>query len=146
MKSAVPDLDPLASYLKPKFGDVYELPSTPELKSAIVRYLVEEVSDGGFAKLLEEEFVDPLPGSSRLDRAAALVAGFEPFDIAAAFHSLAVKAIPSFQQLMCLVSDHSLDLDDLNHWLYCRLTTEQLAAFLTELGADEATYPQSDDW
>jgi transposase len=105
------DLEPLVSYLTPRFGNVYELdevpdeqgdyhqPWAPELRTAVTEYLTQEADDEVFAEFLAE-FDYEIPDGSREARAEAIVEAAEPWEVAHTFHRVAVRAIPTLAQLI----------------------------------------------
>jgi transposase len=142
-------LEPLADYLEPQFGNIYEynLPGsgsfevqewTDELRPAVKQYLVREVSDDDYAAFLDELAFD-VPAGARTDQADHIIERAEAWEIAHAFHLAAVKAVPTLDELIGqhdAWSDASLQVDA-GEWLDAHTSPEQLHALAEITGHPE---------
>lgn len=149
-------LDPLADYLKPRFGNIYgynlivlhgnELQEwTDELRQAIKHYLVHEVSDTDYAAFVGELEYEPPPGT-RESQADAIIDLHDAWEIAHAFHQAAVKAIPALDGLIGQRASwqHAGQQEDAAEWLDAHATKEQLAE-LAEI-TDHPEYDPATPW
>jgi hypothetical protein len=159
------NLAPLADYLALKFGDIYDYKFidddngievqlwTPELAATVKQYLVHEVPDDKFAAFLNALSYEA-SRDSREDQAEDIVTRFQAWEVAHAFHSAAVRAVPTLDDLIghlntWLSADQQ---DDAADWLDTHATQAQLvelAEFTHHPELDPATpwyRPEPEGW
>jgi hypothetical protein len=135
-------LEPLADYIEPQFGNVYEYniqssrggaeqPWTTELHAAVTHYLVHEVTDEdwrSFLDILSRLYIDDIPDATRAQQAASILALYEPWMVAQAFHLAAVNAVPALDQLIGHLDDWGDGglQEDAGAWLTRHASHEQL--------------------
>ena len=137
MKNDVLDLQPLVTYLLP-FGNPYGIDEwTPEQLGAVGRFLLYLLSDDEYVAILDElEF--QVPDGVRSEQQVDLIlAECKPWEVAMAAHFMAVRMVPSLEQLLqALVS-----ATDVMEWLNRHATSEQLAAVVQELDPSHPPLP-----
>jgi hypothetical protein len=137
-----PDLEPLATYLEPHFGNIYtynltiddagrEIQKwTDELRAAIQQHLSHEVTNEAYAALLDE-LLYGVPDASREVQAESIIEHHEAWEIAYAYHIVAVKAAPTLTELIGEQS-HTWESEDqkvdVTRWLQAHADYEQLKA------------------
>lgn len=153
-----PDLEPLAAYLEPQFGNIYEYnlqsaddvgfniqPWMPELQTAVTHYLVHEVIAEDWQPFLDELDCD-VPDGTRDEQAAFIIAHDEPWVVAYASHLAVLNAVPALGQLIGQLEtwpDAGLQ-EDVSVWLNTHTSHEQLAelAAITNHPERNAASPQ----
>lgn len=143
-------LEPLADYLEPQFGNIYDykLPAprsvlevqewTEELRRAVWNYLVHEVGDDGYAAFLNE-YRYVVPRGDRKAEAADIIKAAEAWEIANAFHLAAVKAVPTLDQFIGQLEtwpDVNVRVD-VAEWLDAHASVEQLYELAEATGHPE---------
>lgn len=126
----VPDLEPLATYLEPEFGNVYAdaCTWTPELRQAVTSYLVNEVADDAYEAVRRELEWD-VPKGTRGKQAVLIVDHHESWQVAYACHVVAVMAVPALSQLLEALSglwDYEDWRWDTTVWFQIHATYDQL--------------------
>lgn len=125
-------LEPLADYLEPRFGNIYDgdfdeserQQWTGDLKRAVKCYLLREDS-----KRLSERAFGPRSESENLDEwAEAIIKDYEPWEVAYALRRTVVVSLPS---LGALIGDLQAwpsqeERCDATHWLEENATRSQL--------------------
>ncbi|MFI5558554.1 transposase [Amycolatopsis japonica] len=146
------NIEPLASYLRPRFGDIYAdkltvddgfidvRPWDPELEQAVAHYLIHEVADDDYLRFLDQVDTD-VPNGSREQQAASIIEHQLPWEIADAFHWAAVKCIGSLDQLLGDTNgwESNNQRDDVAVWLDTHATEAQFAEL-----AECANHPERD--
>lgn len=151
--AAINSFDPLADYLEPRFGDIYEQPGehwTPELEAAVTEYLLREVTDADYA-LLAQVFGWPRGNRAMVDddyaamvrqvygwqagtrdqQTAWIIEHHRPWNLAYFLHRIAIRNAPTLRTVLTNRPDY-LDADDLRWdagvWLGAHATYDKLAA------------------
>jgi transposase len=137
---ATPDsLEPLAEYLEPRFGDIYESDAgaftrawSDELRQAVRHYIAEAVADElyrhAILHLFEWNWDLEAP---RAQVAESIVAHEQPWEIAYAFHVAAAILQPTLESLVTRLDSWGTGEDrdaclDAVHWLANNATAVQL--------------------
>lgn len=136
------NLEPLAGYLEPRFGNIYDdnfqgegaslkfQGWTAELRATVRQYLVHEMTDDDYGALLDELLYGVSDGSREV-QADFIIGHHEAWEIAYACHLVAVKAVPSPTELIGTQS-HTWESEDqqvdVAHWLQAHADYAQLKA------------------
>lgn len=134
MKNDVLDLEPLVAHLSP-FGNPYEIDDwTPEMRHAARNFLLYWLSDDAYAEILDKlgfQVPNVVPSEQQVD---LILAECKPWLVAIAAHFVAVRMVPSLEQLLQVL----VSATDVMEWLKRHATREQLAAVIQEL---DPSYP-----
>ncbi|MCP3797959.1 transposase [Allokutzneria sp. A3M-2-11 16] len=150
-------LEPLADYLQPRFGNIYEddltavadgldvRPWTPELTQAVMQYLVREITDEQYAQFCDafESMVSSpaIPQGSREEQAAPIVKRCLPWEIAYAFRIAALRAVPTLDELVKQVGSwegrDQGGREDVAEWLHVHASKDQLAELVAYVSHPE---------
>jgi transposase len=147
-------LEPLADSLKPQFGNIYDYnlgnydgPGievqewTDELREAVKHYLLTEVDDDLFASLLDWLALE-VPAGDRGRQIDVIIERSEAWEIAHAFHLIAVVAVPTLDELIGQApswSDGSMQVDAAE-WLDAHASPEQLSELAEHCGRPERIF------
>lgn len=146
------DRDPLVSYLEPRFGSIRSYEDwTPRLARATTQYLMHELSDDSYSRLVAELSVDlrwkAISGRRDL-QAKEIIANHRPAEVAHAAHFMAVRGAPSFEVLVASIlaePETTLqDYIDATEWLDANATNDQRAALLQEIDLAYLLAPPED--
>lgn len=145
--------EPLADYLEPRFGDVYEQMGehwTPDLRAAVTEYLLRKVSDADYGALLQElAELSLVPASSRTEQVTWIIDQNTPLDIAYACHLVAIQQAPTLDAVLA-PRPNGLEPDDLALdavlWLGTHATYQTLVSLAWEAGVPPRTIPTSRDF
>jgi transposase len=137
-----PDLEPLATYLDSRFGDIYAYNFTSddagreiqrwtdELRASVQQYLSHEMTNDAYEALLDELFYG-VPDAPREAQAESIIDHHQAWEIAYACHIVAVKALPTLTDLIDEQS-HAWESEDqkvdVARWLQAHADYEQLKA------------------
>lgn len=148
------DLDPLVTYLMAdRLGNPYDYQDwTPKLREAVRRYLVNEISDEFYAKLLDELACDA-PSGHREVEADLVLAANGPWDVSIAAHRAVVSSVSSLDELIYALqcgqvgyAFDGVDFEDIAIWLRTHLTHRQRSALLQYDSPDELVPPDASEW
>lgn len=137
--TATDSLEPLADYLAPQFGDIYEFDAgvftrawTDKLRQAVRHYLVDVADNESYRHAIRHLFEwDWDLADDRAQAAKSIVTHEDPWEVADAFHKAAVILQPSLDGLITRLNswenagDRNECLDAV-YWLANNATAAQL--------------------
>lgn len=145
-------LEPLARYLEPRFGNIYDWdstivpyiavdgfdvqPWTEEVRQAVKHYLLLEAPE----PLLDTAFPNP-EGARTEEWVDEALEGYQPWEVGLRFHEAAVALLPTLDALIghLQIWPYEDDREDAEYWLEQHATESQLRMLAKASGQLELT-------
>jgi transposase len=150
MEQQIASLEPLADYLEPEFGNIYDCNFTvvdgfdvqqwtPELQMAVKRWLMHEVPLDLRSELALRLGYPEHDAGAKEKEIDALFESYEPWEIANIVRQVAVVAIPTLEALIGHLGEWPFEdvRWDASVWLAHHGTEQQLRRMATASGNDK---------
>ena len=131
------DLEPLATYLAPHHGDIYDYDSwTDDLLEAVRLYLIKVVPEQLYIGFLDYAGRE-VPSGHRAKQVEYVLSKYFPWELAGTFHDVAVLTMPTLDQLIDEIErvPSMGDSGDVALWLSDHATDSQVVQMIKEDGS-----------
>jgi hypothetical protein len=152
-------LEPLADYLQPRFGDIYDYDWswqgpllgnkrqewTNELREAVRHYVIHVADDQLYRQAAGR--LEHVADESRPDMVDVIMSRYEPWRIAFAFHEAAVMTLPSLKMLVKHLNSwaNEEEREDAACWLRAHATDGQIGALASMVSGLQLTADRQND-